>query len=361
MESKSELKSLPFSPFSLSTLLWCELSSAVGSSALTLPLETRPFSSVLVLVWSVTICDAKAFSGALPLACASLFDSTSNISEIATSLTKSAVVGLMPSAELTPVFSPADWASAGPTSRMHPSAMMVRFMAGPSARGFAVDALAQRHRVEFGIRGFFLVQIGVEETNDVVVPEFFRPGDQCAVTGDLVMLDGLRGSHDRSVEHGLVLDFARGRVGFLDQAVDRRAVGARGLFAELVEHLLEPLDLLIGFLQMALEALRKIAVGRQVNHLRQRLGDLLFGVIHILQPVQQQIVHRLDVFRKQSHVFLHEKSQNPNGLELNFSGRYWFLNPAATAIQDQEEGKARRLPATRAVRNRRQSLRLSPR
>jgi hypothetical protein len=36
------------------------------------------------------------------------------MSEIATSLTKLAVVGLMPKAELTPVFSLADCASAGP-------------------------------------------------------------------------------------------------------------------------------------------------------------------------------------------------------------------------------------------------------
>jgi hypothetical protein len=47
-------------------------------------------------VGSATICDANFFSGALPLSCASLFDSISNMSEIATSLTKSAVVGLMP-------------------------------------------------------------------------------------------------------------------------------------------------------------------------------------------------------------------------------------------------------------------------
>jgi hypothetical protein len=53
-------------------------------------------SSALVLVWSATICDANFFSDALPLSCASLFDSISNMSETATSLTKSAVVGLMP-------------------------------------------------------------------------------------------------------------------------------------------------------------------------------------------------------------------------------------------------------------------------
>jgi len=43
-------------------------------------------------------------------------------------LTKSAVVGLMPRAELTPVFSPADCASAGFASNSQPSAMAERFM-----------------------------------------------------------------------------------------------------------------------------------------------------------------------------------------------------------------------------------------
>jgi hypothetical protein len=41
-----------------------------------------------------------------------LLDSISNISLITASLTKSAVVGAMPSAEFTPVFSPTDWAKA---------------------------------------------------------------------------------------------------------------------------------------------------------------------------------------------------------------------------------------------------------
>ncbi|MGT2437512.1 hypothetical protein ACU4GH_18630 [Bradyrhizobium betae] len=50
------------------------------------------------------------------------------MSLIATSLTKSAVEGATPSAELTPVFSPSDWASAGPAKSTQARAMMVRFM-----------------------------------------------------------------------------------------------------------------------------------------------------------------------------------------------------------------------------------------
>src|SRR3954451_23141696 len=77
----------------------------------------------------------------------------------------------------------------------------------PSARGSPVDALAQGDGIELGVGGLFLVQIGSEETHDVVVPEFFGPGDQGAVAGNLVVLDRLRACNDRRVQHGFVLDF----------------------------------------------------------------------------------------------------------------------------------------------------------
>ena len=82
-----------FAAFNLSSLLWCELSRAAGSSAFTLPPETISFNSVLVLVWSVIICEAKVFSVASPFCWASLLDSSSNMSDIATCLTKSGSMG----------------------------------------------------------------------------------------------------------------------------------------------------------------------------------------------------------------------------------------------------------------------------
>ena len=38
--------------------------------------------------------------------------------------------------------------------------------------------------------------------------ELLGPGDQRAVAGDLVVLDGLRGSDERGIEHLLVVDVA---------------------------------------------------------------------------------------------------------------------------------------------------------
>jgi hypothetical protein len=59
------------------------------------------------------------------------------------------------------------------------------------------------------------------------------------------VLNRLRIGDDGCVQHRLVLDFAGGLVGFLNDAVDRRAFRAARLLAELCKGLLEALDLLV--------------------------------------------------------------------------------------------------------------------
>src|SRR5215208_6958017 len=113
-----------------------------------------------------------------------------------------------------------------PTSRRAWTTVRRNF--GSLCHGFLVHALAKRHGVELRVGCLLLVEISRQETNDVVVAEFFGPGDQRAVSRDLVMFDRLRTRYDGGVEHGLVVDLARDRVGFLDQAVDRRTVGRLG-------------------------------------------------------------------------------------------------------------------------------------
>src|SRR3954467_4041107 len=61
---------------------------------------------------------ANGFSEAFPRSCASWLDWISNMSLIAASFTKSAVVGATPRTEFTPVFSPTDCASAGVAKRI---------------------------------------------------------------------------------------------------------------------------------------------------------------------------------------------------------------------------------------------------
>ena len=54
--------------------------------------------------------------------------------------------------------------------------------------------------------------------------ELLSPRDERAVAGDLIVFDRLRVGDDRRIEHGFVLDFAGGLIGFFDEAVDGRAV-----------------------------------------------------------------------------------------------------------------------------------------
>ncbi len=105
------------------------------------------------------------------------------------------------------------------------------------------------------------------------------------------MLDGLRTADDGRVQHLLVIDLAGDIVGFPDQAIDRRAVGALRIPAKALKDLLEAADLLFGLGQMIAQAGRKFPVGCLLDHLRQRLHDLVFCVIHVLQGVEEKVPH----------------------------------------------------------------------
>jgi hypothetical protein len=123
------------------------------------------------------------------------------------------------------------------------------------ARRLAIYALAQRHGRELLVGRLLLLQIGVKETHDVIVPERFRPGDQRAVASYLIVLNSLCGPDYGRVENVLVGDLAGDLIAFLDQPLDGRALPTLRLLAEFLKGLVETLDLLFGLLQMVLEAL----------------------------------------------------------------------------------------------------------
>ena len=83
----------------------------------------------------------------------------------------------------------------------------------------------------------------------------FGPGDQRAVTGDFVVLDGLSGPDNRSIQNLFIGDFACQLVGLADQAVNRRTFQALRLFPQLLKDLIETRDLVLGLLEMVLQAL----------------------------------------------------------------------------------------------------------
>jgi hypothetical protein len=128
------------------------------------------------------------------------------------------------------------------------------------------------------------------------VAERLRPGNQGAVTGDLVVLDGLRCTDDGGIQNFLVANFASDLIAFLDQTVNGRAFDALRLLAKLLERLVETLDLLLRLFEMVLETLGQVTVRGFVDQFRQRLNDLVLGVVDVLQTVEQEVVHVLDFF-----------------------------------------------------------------
>src|SRR3569623_445925 len=134
-----------------------------------------------------------------------------------------------------------------------------------------------------------------------IASNLLGPCDQRAVAGLLIMLGGLRRGDERGIEHFLVGHLARHLVGFLDDAVDRRAGDSLCLDTVHLEHLLQPRHMTLGFFQMRQEALLELRIGGLVGQLRNGLHELFLGVINVLKLMHEQIVECLDVLAEQSH------------------------------------------------------------
>jgi hypothetical protein len=74
--------------------------------------------------------------------------------------------------------------------------------------------------------------------------------------------------------------------------------------AEFGENLVEALDLIVGIDHVGLKSGLQIGVGRHVGHFRNRLGELLLGVIDVLQLMEKHVFHGFDVFGEDAHVCL---------------------------------------------------------
>src|SRR5690606_40344715 len=78
-----------------------------------------------------------------------------------------------------------------------------------------------------------------------------------------------------------------------DDAEDGLTGLAPGRLAEDLEHLLEPLDMALALLEMLLESGFQLTRLRCLCHLRQRFHDLLFGVVDVLEGIEEQVVQGL--------------------------------------------------------------------
>ena len=89
------------------------------------------------------------------------------------------------------------------------------------------------------------------------------------------------------------LEVFHDRLAFFEDAQDGVAgLAARGL-ADDLEDLLEALDVALGLLQMLFEAGLELGILRGLGHLRQRFHDLLFGVVDVLEGIEEQVLEGL--------------------------------------------------------------------
>ncbi len=133
----------------------------------------------------------------------------------------------------------------------------------------------------------------IKQGHRIFQTELLGPGFQRAVAGDLVVLDRLGGGDEAGVERLGALEVLDDGLAFLDDAEDGVAGLAAGGFADQFEHLLQALDMTFGLFEMLLEAGLQLGRLGRLGHLGQRLDDLLFGVIDVLEGIEEQVVERL--------------------------------------------------------------------
>ena len=82
--------------------------------------------------------------------------------------------------------------------------------------------------------------------------------------------------------------------------------------AEQLEDLLQPLDLALGLGPVLLERGPEVRIGRRLCHLGECLEDLTFGVIDVLQFMDEQVVQR----GKLGHTILLRITRSPRVANL---------------------------------------------
>jgi hypothetical protein len=66
------------------------------------------------------------------------------------------------------------------------------------------------------------------------------------------------------------------------------------------EDAFQPADVSLGFAEVALQAALELAAGRLFDQARQRLQDLVLGIVDVAKRVDEEIVQGLDVFAEES-------------------------------------------------------------
>jgi hypothetical protein len=126
----------------------------------------------------------------------------------------------------------------------------------------------------------------------LVVAQHLGVGAEAAVGGDLVVLDLLRGHDEGRVLHGRIGVLLEDLLALFDQAGHAVALFPLRGVAKQLEDLLQTPDLALGLGPMLLECCLEVGIGRCFRHLGECFQDLTFGVVDVLQFVDEEVVQR---------------------------------------------------------------------
>src|SRR5215203_1166204 len=120
-------------------------------------------------------------------------------------------------------------------------------LSGSDLRCLGIDGLFGEVG-EHAVGVLLLHQRRLEQSLGLALPELLRPGDQGAVAGDLVVLDGLSSRDDPGISGWASTERLHDLLAFGNDALDGLALHAFGLLAQTLEHLVQAFHLLLGFL-----------------------------------------------------------------------------------------------------------------
>jgi hypothetical protein len=102
------------------------------------------------------------------------------------------------------------------------------------------------------------------------------------------VLDPLCGADERGIAHGIRRVQVDGLAPFLHQALHGGADLRPRLFVQFAKHLFQALHVGAGLLQVGFKAFLQLGIAGSLGHFWQGLHQLLFGVVEILDFVDQE-------------------------------------------------------------------------
>src|SRR6185312_2598694 len=145
-----------------------------------------------------------------------------------------------------------------------------------------------------GLVGLLLLLQGlIQQPDRLFHTEPGSPSLQSSVAGDFVMLDRLRRGEQTGVERLAPPVFGHDLLALIENAFNRVAGLSSRRHVEQPENLLQTINLTFSLIMMLFKSGAQLVGVGGLRHLRQRLQNLLFSEVDVLERIEEEIVEVL--------------------------------------------------------------------